>query len=60
MVKQISIKTKLGWVSAYESSGKIFRIKFGKLKKQTKSKILEITYLNSLTKKHRISKLLSK
>ena len=41
MIKQISIKTKLGWISAYENNRKIFRIKFGKLKKQTKSKILE-------------------
>ena len=41
MIKQISIKTKLGWISAYESNNKIFRIKFGKLKKQIKSKILE-------------------
>jgi len=41
MNKQISIKTKFGWVSAFEKDGKIFKIKFGKLKKQTKSKILE-------------------
>ena len=41
MIKQISIKTKFGWISAYETNNKIFRIKFGKLKKQTKSKILE-------------------
>ena len=41
MIKQISINTKLGWISAYEINGKIFRIKFGKLKKQIKSLILE-------------------
>ena len=41
MTKQISIKTKLGWISAYENRGKIFRIKFGKIKKQTKSPVLE-------------------
>ena len=41
MIKQISIKTKFGWISAYETNGKIFRIKFGKLKKQIKSVILE-------------------
>ena len=41
MIKQISIKTKLGWISAYETNGKIFRIKFGKLEKQIKSIILE-------------------
>ena len=32
MTKQISIKTKLGWVSAYETNGKIFRIKCDLLK----------------------------
>ena len=41
MIKQISIKTKFGWISAYEINGKIFRIRFGKLKKQIKSIILE-------------------
>ena len=40
MTKQISINTKFGWISAYENNGKIFRIKFGKLQKQTKSLIL--------------------
>ncbi len=38
MIKQISIKTKFGWISACENKGKIFKIKFGKLKKQKKSK----------------------
>ena len=41
MIKQISINTKFGWISAYENNGKIFRIKFGKLNKQIKSIILE-------------------
>ena len=41
MIKQISIKTKFGWISAYEKKGKIFRIKFGKIKKQNKSNILK-------------------
>ena len=41
MIKQISINTKFGWISACEINGKIFRIKFGKLKKQIKSIILE-------------------
>tara|TARA_B100001123_G_scaffold306571_1_gene342520 strand:- start:312 stop:758 length:447 start_codon:yes stop_codon:yes gene_type:complete len=40
MVQQISIKTKVGWISCFENKGKIFRIKFGKLKKQKKNKIL--------------------
>ena len=41
MIKQISIKTKFGWISAYENHGKIFRIEFGKLEKQIKSVILK-------------------
>jgi len=40
MTKQISIKTRVGWISVFENRGKIFRIKFGKLKKQIKSRIL--------------------
>jgi len=40
MIKQISINTKFGWVSAYEINGKIFKVKFGKLKKQINSEIL--------------------
>jgi O-6-methylguanine DNA methyltransferase len=40
MIKQISIKTRVGWISAYEKNDKIFKIKFGKLKKQAKSKTL--------------------
>ena len=40
MIKIISIKTKFGWISAFENRGKIFRIKFGKMKKKKKSKIL--------------------
>ena len=41
MIKKISIKTELGWVSAFENNGKIFKIKFGKVKKQSQSKILK-------------------
>ena len=37
MIKQISIKTKFDWISVYETNGKIFRIRFGKLKKQIKT-----------------------
>lgn len=40
MIKQISIKTRFGWISALENNTKIFEIKFGKLKKQTKSPTL--------------------
>ena len=36
MIKIISIKTKFGWISAFENRGKIYRIKFGKMKKQKK------------------------
>ena len=41
IIKKISIKTELGWVSAFENKGKIFRIKFGKVSKQAKSRILK-------------------
>lgn len=41
MVKKISIKTKLGWISAFEDKGKIFKIKFGKVKKQPQNQILK-------------------
>tara|TARA_B100000029_G_scaffold62694_1_gene56206 strand:+ start:103 stop:549 length:447 start_codon:yes stop_codon:yes gene_type:complete len=40
MINQISTKTRLGWISAFEKNGKIFRIKFGKLKRQKSSKFL--------------------
>ena len=41
MIKKISVKTKLGWISAFENRVKIFRIQFGKVKKQAKSQILK-------------------
>ena len=41
MIKKISVKTKLGWISAFENKGKIFKIKFGKVKKQSQSQILK-------------------
>ena len=40
MIKKISIKTKVGWISVFEDKGKIFQIKFGKTKTQFKSKLL--------------------
>ena len=40
MIKKISIKTKFGWITAYESRGKILEIKFGKSKIQTQTKVL--------------------
>ena len=63
MIRQISINTKVGWISAFENEGKIFRIKFGKLKKQKKSKILQNFKKNVLRffdKKHQILKYLIK
>ena len=54
MIKKISIKTKFGWLSAFENNGKIFIIKFGKIKKQTPSKMLrkfKKNLLNFLNKK---------
>ena len=41
MIKKISIKTKLGWITAFEENNRIFKIKFGKIKKQTKSELLK-------------------
>ena len=40
MIKKISIKTKMGWISAFENKGKIFKIKFGKVKKGSQSEVL--------------------
>ena len=41
MINKISIATKMGWISVFEDNGKIFQIKFGKIKEQSKSKVLE-------------------
>ena len=41
MIKKISNKTELGWISAFENKGKIFKIKFGKVKKQSQSQVLK-------------------
>ena len=49
MIKKISIKTKMGWVSAFENKGKIFKVKFGKAKKQSRSKVLKNFKKNLLT-----------
>ena len=40
MISKISIRTRVGWISVFEKEGKIFKIIFGRLKKQIKSKIL--------------------
>jgi len=41
MIKQISIKTKFGWISAFEQNNKIYRVKFGKCKNRSTSKNLK-------------------
>ena len=41
MIKIISTKTKLGWISAFENNGKIFKVKFGKYKNKSISKNLK-------------------
>ena len=41
MISQITFNTKVGWVSAFENEGKIFKVKFGRLRKQKESKILK-------------------
>ena len=40
MIKKKSGKTKFGWITAFERRGKIFKIKFGKEKRQINSEIL--------------------
>ena len=41
MIKKISVKTELGWISAFENNGKIFEVKFGKHKNKSVSKNLK-------------------
>ena len=41
MIKKISIKTKLGWISAFENNGKIFKVKFEKHNNKSISKNLK-------------------
>ena len=41
MIKKISVKTELGWISAFENKEKIFKIKFGKVEKQSQSQTLK-------------------
>ena len=40
MIRQISIKTKFGWISAFEEKEKIVCVKFGKHKNKSSSKNL--------------------
>ena len=56
MIRQISIKTKFGWISAFEQNNKIFKIKFGKCKNKSYSKNLKkfkSSLNNFLSKKNR-------
>ena len=46
-MKSLSVKTKLGWITAFEEDGNIVRVKFGKSKKNSSSKNL-IKFKNSL------------
>ena len=41
MTKKISVKTELGWISAFENNGKIFEVKFAKHKNKSVSKNLK-------------------
>ena len=41
MLNKTSIKTRMGWISVFEENGKIFQIKFGKIKKKTNSNALK-------------------
>ena len=41
MIKQISIKTKFGWISAFEQNNKIYKVKFGKCKNKSTSNNLK-------------------
>ena len=40
MIRQISIKTKFGWISAFEEKNRIIKVKFGKYKSKSPSKNL--------------------
>ena len=41
MIRQISIKTKFGWITAFEEKDKIIKVKFGKFKNISSSKNLK-------------------
>ncbi len=56
MIKQISIKTKFGWISAFEQNNKIYKVKFGKCKNKSTSnnlKKFKSSLNNFLTKKNK-------
>ena len=55
MIKQISIKTKFGWISAFEQKNKIYKVKFGKCKNKStsnnKKKSLNLALITFFKKK---------
>ena len=56
MIKQISIKTKFGWISAFEQNNKIYKVKFGRCKNKSTSnnlKKFKSSLDNFLTKKNK-------
>jgi len=58
MINRISIKTKIGWITAFEERGRIFKIKFIKVKKNKTSKILTNFKKNILKFYNKKSKLI--
>ena len=59
MIKQISIKTKFGWISAFEENNKIYKVKFGKCRNKSTSnnlKKFKSSLNNFLTKKYKFLK----
>ena len=59
MIKQISIKTKFGWISAFEQNNKIYKVKFGKCKNKSTSnnlKKFKSSLNNFSTKKNKFLK----
>ncbi len=59
MIKQISIKTKFGWISAFERNNKIYKVKFGKCKNKSTSnnlKKFKSSLNNFLTKRNKFIK----
>ena len=59
MIKQISIKTKFGWISAFEQNNKIYKVKFGKCKNKSTSnnlKKFKSSLNNFLIKKNKFLK----
>jgi len=59
MIRKISVKTKFGWISAFEHNKKIYKIKFEKCKNKSPSKNLKkfkLSLNNFLAKKSKFIK----